>query len=52
MSFSISSKSEFPLNRIGYRCPECFLIPFIEISYKENKLFMSTKCTNNIFKIF
>ena len=47
MSFSISSKSEFPFNNIGYRCPECFLIPFIEISYKENKLFMSTKCTNN-----
>ena len=32
-----------------YRCPKCFLIPFIKIFSNENNLFMSIKCTNNHF---
>ena len=47
MSFSISSKTQNILNIQEYRCPKCSLIPFINIFNKENKLFMSTKCTNN-----
>ena len=39
-SFFISTNNE-------YRCPECFLVPFINISTNENKLYMSTKCINN-----
>ena len=47
MSFPLSSLNESPLNKNEYRCPEYSLIPFIEISFKENNLLMSTKCTNN-----
>ena len=34
-------------NNDEYRCPKCSLVPFIELSTNENKLFMSTKCINN-----
>ena len=47
MSISISTKSQLIFNNKEFRCPKCLLIPFINISIKENKLFMSTKCTNN-----
>ena len=47
MSISISSNSYFNLNNIEYRCPKCFLVPFINIINKENKLFMSIKCIND-----
>ena len=30
-----------------YRCPKCSLVPFINISINENRLIMTTKCTNN-----
>ena len=44
---SISTNSNFEnKNNEEYRCPTCSLIPFIYISVLENKLFMSTKCTN------
>ena len=46
MSESISSKSQFSNYSLEYRCPECSLIPFIEISSNDNKLTMKTKCTN------
>ena len=47
MSISISSNSQFNLNNIEYRCPKCFLVPFINIINKDNKLFMSIKCVND-----
>ena len=48
MSTSIfSTNSLLILNNQEYRCPKCSLIPFIEISNNENKLFMSIKCINN-----
>ena len=47
MSVSLSSKTQNITNNKEYRCPKCYLIPFINIFYDENKLFMSTKCTNN-----
>ena len=47
MSISISSKTQNITNNKEYRCPKCYLIPFINIFFNENKLFMSTKCTNN-----
>ena len=47
MSQSLSSKSIIPNNLLGYRCPECSLIPFIQITSNENKLTMKTHCTNN-----
>ena len=47
MSISISSKTQNITNNKEYRCPKCYLIPFINIFSDENKLFMSTKCTNN-----
>ena len=47
MSFSISSNTQYIINNKEYRCPKCSLIPFINIFNNENKLFMSTKCTNN-----
>ena len=47
MSFSISSKTQYILNNKEYRCPKCSLIPFINIFTTENKLYISTKCTNN-----
>ena len=46
-SQSISSLSQIPEILRDYRCPECSLIPFIEISSNDNKLTMKTKCTNN-----
>ena len=42
-----NSRNLLVSNSKEYRCPKCFLIPFINISINENKLFMSTKCTNN-----
>ena len=47
MSQSISSKSFISNNLLEYRCPECSLIPFIQITSNENKLTMKTHCTNN-----
>ena len=46
MLFSISSKSQIRYDQ-EYRCPKCFLVPFINISLKKDKLVMSMKCTNN-----
>ena len=47
MSQSVSSKSTIPNTLLGYRCPECSLIPFIEVTSNDNKLSMKTFCTNN-----
>ena len=47
MNFSISSNPKYIINNKEYRCQKCLLIPFIDIFTKENKLFMTTKCTNN-----
>ena len=48
MSVSISSNTKIINNdNKEYRCPKCSIIPFINIFTNENKLFMSTKCTNN-----
>ena len=30
-----------------FRCPQCYLIPFINITNTENKLIISIKCTND-----
>ena len=32
---------------VEYRCPKCSLIPFINVTFNENNLFMTSKCTNN-----
>ena len=32
---------------VEYKCPKCSLVPFINITINENKLLMTTKCTNN-----
>ena len=48
MSVSFSSNTlAINNNNKEYRCPKCSIIPFINIFTNENKLFMSTKCTNN-----
>ncbi len=47
MSISISSNTQKIINTKEYRCPKCYLIPFINISTNNNKLFMEIKCTNN-----
>ena len=47
MSKSISSNTLDINYDKEYRCPDCSKIPFIDIFNEENKLFMSTKCTNN-----
>ncbi len=47
MSISISLKSQIISTKQEYRCPQCSLVPFIEIISNENKLIMSTKCINN-----
>jgi len=47
MSISISTNSLQIINDQEYRCPKCFLVPFIHISNSKNNLFMSMKCTNN-----
>ena len=48
MSVSISSNTQKIANdNKEFRCPKCSIIPFINIFTNENKLFMSTKCTNN-----
>ena len=47
MSFILNSNNLLITTNNEYRCPKCFLVPFINISTKENKLFMSTKCINN-----
>ena len=47
MSFSISSNTQNIVNNKEYRCPKCYLIPFIKILINNNQLFMGIKCTNN-----
>ena len=47
MSESINKINQMTNNRQEYRCPECFLVPFIEIRNEQNKLLMTTKCVNN-----
>ena len=48
MSFTLfSTRSLIVSKSQEYRCPKCSLIPFIDISINQNKLYMSTKCTNN-----
>ena len=47
MSITLSTNSLQIINNQEYRCPKCFLVPFIDISYYKNKLIMSMKCTNN-----
>ena len=48
MSVSNSSDTQkIFINDKEYRCPKCSLIPFFNIFTKENKLFMSIKCTND-----
>ena len=47
MSITMSLKTENVINNKEFRCPKCSIIPFINIFINENKLFMSTKCTNN-----
>ena len=47
MSFSFTPLNQTTFMKKEYRCPECSLVPFIEIKLYENKLFMSTKCINN-----
>ena len=46
-SFSMSSITQNKINNKEYRCPKCSIIPFFNIFLNENKLFMSSKCTNN-----
>ena len=43
----LSSNSEIENKIEEYRCQICSLIPFIYVTFDENKLFMTTKCTNN-----
>ena len=44
MSVSISSNTQIiAKNNKEYRCPKCYIIPFINIFSNENKLFMSIK---------
>jgi len=47
MSVSISSNSQIKYNYKEYRCPKCFLVPFINLSNINNKLYMSIKCITN-----
>ena len=47
MSVSISSNSQLKFNNKEYRCPKCSLVPFINLSNIDNKLFMSIKCITN-----
>ena len=47
MSESLSKVSQLPIEKQEYRCPECSLVPFIEITSDQNKLIMETKCVNN-----
>ena len=47
MSISFSSNTQNINNTKEYRCPKCYLIPFINISTNNNKLFMEIECTNN-----
>ena len=44
---SFSSNTQNIIINQEYRCTVCLFIPFINIFTKENKLLMSTKCTNN-----
>ena len=44
MSFSLPPS---PIMEKELRCPKCSLIPIIEIKLEGNRLFISTKCTNN-----
>ena len=32
---------------VEYRFPKCLLIPFINVTFNENNLFIKTKCINN-----
>ena len=47
MSSILNSNNLLITSNNEYRCPKCSLVPFINISTNENKLFMSTKCINN-----
>ena len=48
MSISISSNTQKNIiDNKEFRCPKCSLIPFINISSNNNKIFMSILCTNN-----
>ena len=47
MSVSISLYTQKIIYDKEYKCPKCLIIPFIKIFKSENKLFISTKCTNN-----
>ena len=47
MSISITSNTQNIINIKEYRCPKCYLIPFINISTNNNKLFMEIECINN-----
>ena len=48
MSISLSSMSQInTIDNKEFRCPKCSLVPFINISTNNNKLFMSIKCINN-----
>ena len=47
MSDSIISNSQTKYKYKEYRCPKCFLVPFINLSNIDNKLFMSIKCITN-----
>ena len=48
MSISISSNTQKNIiDNKEFRCPKCLLIPFINISTNNNKLFMYIQCTNN-----
>ena len=46
MSESISKISQILINNQEYRCPKCYLIPFIEVTIDQNKITMNTKCVN------
>ncbi len=47
MSESLSKLNQIPNNNNEYRCPECSLVPFIEIKTEQNNLLMSIKCVND-----
>ena len=47
MSDSVVTNSKLIYKYKEYRCPKCFLVPFINLSNIENKLFMSIKCITN-----
>ena len=46
MSESMSQNSQIPINNQEYRCPTCYLIPFIEVTIDQNVITMNTQCVN------